>query len=244
VHFFDLVDISERDMTLVNPTSAQKVIDVGRAAGMKAGTRVIDFGSGFGEPLALWAGEFGIYGVGIEIRPKACERARASLQQRGLDQQIEIVCMAGVDYVFEPHGYDVATCIGASFVWGGFAPALAQLRKAIKPDGAVIIGEPYWLSSNVPAALARREGFFGEWELLAMMRAAGFDLMYVARASRDEWDRYERENWQGLIAWLRENPDHPERDEVARHLRNSQDEYLRFGREYFGWAMVVLTPAL
>lgn len=244
MNFFDLVDISERGMELVNPTSAQKVIDVGRAAGMNAGTRVIDFGSGFAEPLALWATEFSIHGVGIEIRPKACERARAKLQQRGLAQQIEIVCMAGADYVFEPSSYDVATCIGASFVWGGFEPALKQLRKAIKPDGAVIIGEPYWLSSAVPAELARREGFFTEWELLEMAQTEGFDMAYVARASHDEWDRYERENWQGLIAWLRENPSHPEHDDVLRHLRKSQDDYFRHNREYIGWAMYVLTPAM
>lgn len=244
MNFLDLVDISERGMELVNPTSAQKVIDVGRAAGMRSGIRVIDFGSGYAEPLALWAAEFGIHGVGIEIRPKACERARAKLQQRGLAEQIEIVCMAGADYAFEPHSYDVATCVGASFVWGGFGPALKQLRKAIKPNGVVIIGEPYWLSSEAPADLARREGFFAEWELLDLARAEGFDMMYVARASHDEWDRYERENWLGLIQWLRENPTHAERDDVLRHLRKSQEEYLRFGREFFGWAMYVLTPAI
>lgn len=242
--FFDLVDISERGMELVNPTSAQKVVDVGRAAGMNAGARVIDFGSGFAEPLALWAAEFGVHGVGIEIRPKACERARTKLQQRGLDKQIEIVCMAGADYRFESQGYDVATCIGASFIWGGFQPALQQLRKAIRPAGAVIIGEPYWLSSATPAEFARREGFFTEWELLEMARTEGFDMTYVARASHDEWDRYERENWQGLIAWLRENSSHPEREDVLRHLRRSQDDYFRYGRECTGWAMYVLTPAL
>lgn len=244
MNFFDLVNISERGMELVNPTSAQKVIDVGRAAGMSAGKRVIDFGSGYAEPLALWAAEFGIQGIGIEIRPLACERARAKLQERGLAAQIEIVCMAGADYPFVPQGYDVATCIGASFIWGGFAPALQQLRKAVKPGGAVIIGEPYWLSSHVPGELARRDGFFAEWELLDMARAAGFDLMYVARAGHDDWDRYERENWMALIQWLRENPSHAERDEVLRHLRKSQDDYLRYGREHIGWAMYVLTPAL
>lgn len=242
--FFDLVDISERNMELVNPTSAQKVIDVGRAAGMQAGTRVIDFGSGMAEPLALWAAEFGIHGVGIEIRPMSCERARAKLQQRGLAQQIEIVCMSGADFAFEPNSYDVATCIGATFIWGGFRPALQQLRKAVKPHGAVIVGEPYWLSSAVPAELVRRVGLFAEWELLDMARVEGFDLMYVARASHDEWDRYERENWVGLIQWLRENPEHAERDEVLRHLRKSQEEYLRYDREHIGWAMYVLTPAL
>jgi hypothetical protein len=68
-------------------------------------------------------------------------------------------------------------------------------------------------------------------------------MTFVARASQDEWDRYERENWQGLLAWLRENPDHPEREQVLDHLRASQDEYFRYGREHFGWAMFVLAPA-
>jgi SAM-dependent methyltransferase len=242
MNFLNLKDISERDMELVNPTSPEKVLAVGRAAGMSHGKRVIDFGCGFGEALALWAERYGIGGVGIDIRPKACERARAKMQARSLTERIEIACMNAAEHVFTPHTFDVAACIGASFIWGGYRPTLQHLREAIKPDGAVIIGEPYWLNSNVPPEYSRREQVHTEFELLQIAREEGFDVVYVARASHDEWDRYERDNWQGLMHWLRENPDHPDRQQVLDHLRGSQDEYFRYAREYFGWAMYVLVP--
>lgn len=241
MNFLDLKDISEQTMGLVNPTSTEKIIKIGAVAGLRAGSRVIDFGAGFGEALALWAERFGISGVGIEIRPKACERARQRLAAGGWSNQVEIVCGDAGQYAFEPHGYDVAACLGASFVFGGWQPCLRRLQDAVKPGGKLMVGEPYWLRSSVPPEYARSEpDVHTELELFQLARAEGLTVEYVVRASHDDWDRYEADNWQGLAQWLAENPDHPERDEVRRHLVDSQDWYARYGREYFGWAIYLL----
>ncbi len=61
------------------------------------------------------------------------------------------------------------------------------------------------------------------------------------RASHDDWDAYEAGNWHGLIRWLEENPDHSDRADVLGRLRDSQDEYLSFGRYHFGWAVYIIT---
>lgn len=107
----------------------------------------------------------------------------------------------------------------------------------------MIVGEPYW--HRQPGPEQKEQADFevhGEYELLQIMRQEGWDLAYVVRASRDDWDRYEAGNWQGLLRWLRENSDHPERQAVIDHLRESQDWYLNFAREYIGWAIYVLEP--
>jgi hypothetical protein len=83
-----------------------------------------------------------------------------------------------------------------------------------------------------------------EPDILRAMRAEGFDLETVLRASLDDWDRYQSDDWHGLILWLEENPDLPDRDQVINHLRQQQDEYLAYGREHIGWAMMVLAPAV
>ena len=70
----------------------------------------------------------------------------------------------------------------------------------------------------------------------------GFELEYVIRASQDDWDRYEAGNWHGLVRWLEDHPEHPERQAVVEHLHKVQDDYLRYGREHLGWAMYVLVP--
>lgn len=241
--FLELKDISERYLELVNPTSPEKILAVGRALRLTEASRVIDFGSGYGEALTLWADNFGIRGIGVDIREKACERARKKMMDRGLADRIEIICGNAAEYPFEPHTFDAATCIGASFIWNGYRPALRKLREAIKPDGKAAIGEPYWRTNSVPPDYSRNEtAVHTEHELLGIAREEGFDFEYMARASHDDWDHYEAENWRGLVRWIDENPNHPERDEVIRHLHESQDEYTRYAREYLGWAIYVLNP--
>ncbi len=53
--FLDLFDISEVEIELINPTSPEKLIEIGRIGGMTSGKTVIDFGCGYAEPLVLWA---------------------------------------------------------------------------------------------------------------------------------------------------------------------------------------------
>ena len=243
MEFFDLVNISERYMELVNPSTPEKTITFGKFLRLREGSRVIDFGCGYAEPLVLWAEHFGITGIGIDVREHACERARKKIAQKGLGDRLEIVCGKGADYPFEEGAFDAATCIGASFVWGGYRPTIRAMKRAIRAEGRLGIGEPYWLKDGVPAAYAEQVGsIYSEHELLQIAREEGFDFEYVVRANLDDWDRYEADNWHGLIRWINENPDHPEREQVIAHLHKIQDEYLTYRREYVGWAMYVLAP--
>jgi SAM-dependent methyltransferase len=243
MRFFDLVNISERYMELLNPSTPEKTIRFGKFLRLRENSRVIDFGCGYAEALVLWAEHFGITGTGIEVREHACERARARISEKGLSDRIEIVCASGADYSFAEQAFDVATCIGASFIWGGYRPAICAMRRAIHRDGRIGIGEPYWLKDSIPPEYAAQNtSVHSEYELLRITRQEGFDLECVVRASHDDWDRYESDNWHGLVRWIEENPEHPERDEVIQHLHTVQDEYLNYGRQYLGWAMYMLAP--
>ena len=53
--------------------------------------------------------------------------------------------MNGADFKpDEPHSLDLASCIGASWVFGGHANTLEALITTVRPGGWVIVGEPYW----------------------------------------------------------------------------------------------------
>ena len=241
--FFNLMSISHKYMELINPSTTEKIIKLGQILRLKEGSRIIDFGCGCAEPLSLWAEKFGIIGTGIDISEDFCDRARKKLAAKGLSDRIEIVCCRGADYVFEEVAFDAATCIGATFIFGGYRETIQALKRAVKSNGRLGIGETYWQTDQVPPEYAQKEtSTHSEPELLQMTRDEGFDLEYVVRASQDDWDRYYSDNWYGLIRWLEDNPAHPDRRQVLEHLHTDQDEYIRFMRKYMGWAMYALSP--
>ncbi len=241
MEFFDLMSIAHSYMEILNPSTPEKIIKLGRMLRLKKGSRVIDFGCGCAAPLILWAEEFNITGIGIDISVDFCERARQNLVSRGLSDRIEIVCSAGTDYIFEEAAFDAATCIGATFIFGGYQQTIKTIKRAVRQGGRLGIGETYWLCNQVHPVYAQQQTTtYTEPELARFTRNEGFELEYIVRASHDDWDRYVSDGWYGLIRWLEENPHHPDYEQVFKHLRTDQDDYLHFQRQYMGWAMYCL----
>ena len=243
MEFLDIMNISHRYIEILDPSTPEKVIKLGKQLKLKKGSRVIDFGCGCAEPLALWAEEYGITGIGIDISQDFCDRARKKLAKKGLSDKIEIVCASGAEYKFEEGAFDAATCIGATFAFGGYRQTVQAMKKAIRQNGRLGIGETHWLSNLVHPEYAQKQSTtHTESELLQFTRDEGFELEYIIRASQDDWDRYYSENWSGLLRWLEENPNHPDYEQVFNHFRTDQDDYLQFQRQYMGWAMYCLAP--
>jgi cyclopropane fatty-acyl-phospholipid synthase-like methyltransferase len=178
-------------MELLDPTSPEKIIQLGKLLKLKKGSRVIDFGCGCAEALTLWAEKFGVTGVGIDISKDFCDRAKDKLAKKGLSGQIEIVCSSGSDYAFEEGSFDAATCIGATFAFGGFQQTIQAMKRAIHQNGHIGIGETHWLSNQVSPHYAQNmTTTHTELELAQFTRNEGFELEYLIRASREDWDRY------------------------------------------------------
>ncbi len=116
------------------------------------------------------------------------------------------------------------------------------MKNAIEPGGKLVAGEVYWLQELVPPEIVKQDpGMLTEFELLQTVREEGFEVETVVRASHDDWDNYVSGDWVGLLRWIEENPDHPEREEVIRHFHKMQDKYFKYDRPYMGWAMYVLS---
>lgn len=243
MEFFDLMCISHRYMELLDPTTPEKIVQLGKLLKLKKGSRVIDFGCGCAESLILWAEKFDIIGVGIDISRDFCNRAKDKLATKGLSGQIEIVCSPASDYTFEEGSFDAATCIGATFAFGGFQQTIKAMKRAVHQNGRLVIGETHWLSNQVHPQYAQKQAStYTEPELAEFTRKEGFELEYIIRSSRDDWDRYVSDSWYGLIRWLEENPMHPDREQVFKFFRADQDDYLQFQSQYMGWALYCLAP--
>jgi SAM-dependent methyltransferase len=245
MEFSDLVTISQGTLEIMNPVSPEKIVTIGSKASIGKSSSVIEFGCGNGTILALWAEHFDISGTGIDIRCQACDKAREKLKAVGKWENFRVFCIDGAIYDSGGERYDLAVCLGASDIWGGFEDALYAMKEVLGPDGKIIIGERYWKNERVAPEFAREwPEIQTEYEILRIIRTAGFELSYVVRATEDDWDAYEAGIWQSCIAWIEDHPNHPDNMEVANYMHNIQDEYLAFGREYVGWAMYLLTPAL
>ena len=190
-----------------------------------------------------WAEKFGISGTGVDISTPLCEGANEKITKHGLSDRIELVNKPGSEFIPERPGYDVATCIGATFIWDSSRSAIQAMKKVVRPSGKLAIGEVYWLKEGIPQEYLDKSGAdiaMFEHELLQITMEEGYDIEYIVRASLDDWDRYNTGRWHNLIRWIHENPVHPDRQEIINHLHVQQEKYLRYEREYLGWAIYIL----
>src|SRR3970040_2310932 len=73
-------------------------------------------------------------------RSYGSRRARARVRRRGL----WLVRGAGAGY--RPPAskrFDIALCLGASWIWGGYVGTLRGLLRLTAPGGRVLVGEPF-----------------------------------------------------------------------------------------------------
>jgi SAM-dependent methyltransferase len=241
-------DITHRDHVVCNPTSLAKLDELIELLDLAVVPRVLDIACGKGELLLRlaerWgrgpAGE-GFRGIGIDISPFQIAELREAAARRAPAAHLELLEMGGADYPPEPASFDLACCLGASWIFGGHAGTLRALREATKPGGQVLVGEPFWCREPDPAYLAsagfRRDEFGTHAENVASGVAEGLTPLLALVSNGDEWDRYETLQWRAAARYAAANPDDPDVPELLSRVERSRHEYLTWGRDALGWAI-------
>lgn len=236
-------DATHADHVFCNPTSAPKIDELGRVLGLAPGQRVLDIACGFAECLVRWHERHGISGVGVDLSPYAIRRAEARRRQRAPDADLRLLEMPGAEYEAGAE-FDVAMCLGASWIWNGFVGTLEALRRFVKPGGHVVSGEPFWISDPPDEYLAadnlRRDQFFTLEGCRRTVEDLGFQPVWMTVSTLEEWDAYELRQTPALERFARANPDHPDLPRM-RAMRAAADEvYERWGRDHCGFAIWAL----
>ncbi len=226
--------VAERDHEIQNPTSAEKIRLLGERLRLDSSKRILDVASGRGGPALILAEQFGCRVTGVERAEEffeaACERSRA----RGLDSLVEFVHADARDFPLEREAYDVAMCLGASFIWNGLQGTLAALAPAVRGGGYVCVGEPYWRRWPLPGHIDAGE-YVPLDTTVERFEEAGLAAVTLIAADEDDWDRYVTLSWRALEEWLAEHND----EEIRRQYDEHKQQYLSWQRELLGWAIFV-----
>ena len=224
-----------------NPTSPDKIRLLGERLALNPDAHVLDVASGRGGPALLLAQTYGCRVTCVEASEDFVRAAHARVSAAGLQHRIEVIHADAREYPLAAATYDAALCLGASFVWGGLERTVAHLMPAVRPQGFVVVGEPYWRTWPLPDNVEPDEGydFTTLAETTLRFESCGAELVTAIVSSEDDWDRYETLHWLTLDAWLRDHPDDPDAASFAEMGRRDKARYLKWQRDNLGWAILV-----
>jgi SAM-dependent methyltransferase len=237
--------IRERDHRIHDPFSVEKLAVLGRAIRLREGDRILDLACGSGEMLCTWARDHQIGGTGVDISSAFIAHAVTRAEALGVVGRVAFEHADAAGYVGTPV-YDVAACLGATWIGGGVAGMIGLLELSLRAGGMVLIGEPYWIKEPPDDETVRgchassRSDFRDLPSLVRQFGELGWDLVEMVLANPDDWDRYSGAQWLSVRRFLNEHPD----DEMAAEMRAELDDaplrHVTYQREYLGWGVFAL----
>ena len=237
-------DITHRGHVVCNPISEEKLACLVDLLHLPAAARVADIACGKGEFLMRLVEAYGVHGAGVDISPFFVAEAERRLRARVPQAAITFTRMDGACFKPDnPNSLALASCIGASWIFGGYAQTLDALLGMVEPDGWVIVGEPYWLrepsDEYLRASGLKRDAFGSHAENVEAGERRGLDLVHTLVSSKDDWDRYEGLQWYAVADYARTDEDDADLPELLERVAREKSIYLRWGREALGWAIYV-----
>jgi SAM-dependent methyltransferase len=244
-------DITHRDHVVCNPTSLEKVERIVALLDLPDEPRVLDIACGKGELLLRVGERYGgteggrFHGTGVDTSPFHLRELREKAARRIPEADLTFLEMNGADYRPEPASVDLASCVGASWIFDGHRGTLTYLATAVRPGGLVLVGEPFWIKP--PAAEYLAVGKIGASDFATHddnVRAGqelGLMPLLALTSSADDWDWYETLQWRAAARYATANPDDPDVPELLERVATARDAYLRWGRDTLGWALYLFS---
>jgi SAM-dependent methyltransferase len=235
--------ITHADHVVCNPTSSERFDDVIALLDLPPGAHAWEAACGKGELLVRLAERWGVRGTGVDRSPYeiAVARERAAARAPGA----ELTFIEGDAAVHPPElaSVDLAVCLGASWIWGGYRGTLAALRGFARPGGLILAGEPHWRREPDPAYLAAAGLAAGDFSTLhgnvEIAAEEGLALLYALPSRDEDWDRYEFLQIRAAERWALSHPEDQDVGELLSRARRGNDAYLRWGRDTLGWSIYV-----
>lgn len=242
MNIVDFFSIIEANHTFQNPTSKTKLDWLTDYCNIQDGQRILDLGCGKAWLLRRIISRHDVEADGIEFIPGFANEAQALAAKQASKGKLNIMTADARTVEPKPGRYDLGLCIGASFAIGSFEDMLGWLRPQIRAGGMMAVGDIYARALPVPEKSAKHFSGGAQRSLqdtADMLDRDGLRLVGMIDSSLEDWDRYESQHWHAGDQWMRNNPDHPERDDFQAMLQTFKNEHIHSDRDALGWALFV-----
>ena len=237
--------IREKPHLYCNPLDKEKFETLLHLLRLKPSSTVLDIACGKGEFLVRLAELYSITGVGVDISPYFTQEAQTKAKHRLPNASLAFIQLDAKNYKPpEDLLFELTACMGATWIWNGYKGTLEALRDMTKPDGTVIIGEPYWLKTPDPEYLKidnmRKETYAdSHYDNIKTAEALGLTCVYTIVSTQQDFDQYEALGWWAITQYAEANATDPDLPEILERMKREKYVYLEWQRDTMGWALYV-----
>jgi len=237
-------DITHKFHVFCNPMSEEKFERFCNLLNLPRETRVLDIACGKGEALVRLAEKYDISGVGVDLSPFCINDCRKKHQERAPETDLKFIELDGAKY--QPASgelFDVAMCVGASWIFEDHAGTLRALKRMTRPGGLVIVGEPFWLkepdAEYLETSKMTHDSFRLHAENVLQGEEMGLSCLYTLVSNKDDWDHYETLQWWAVGNYIQSHMYDPDNQELLEKTKIAKDIYLKWGRDIISWGVYI-----
>jgi precorrin-6B methylase 2 len=236
--------IAHRHHEFGNPISKEKLMKMIELVALKPQDKVIDIGAGKCELLIRLVENYQVSATAIELYDGAIEDAKSRARGRIPEGSIEFIvndARVAVESC-KKEGYDLGICIGSNHALGGLESTIKTLKRLVKKDSYILIGEGYW-KQRPSAEYLKALGDADESELkthsenVKVGGELGLIPLWSYGVNDDDWDNYEWLYSMSIENYCHENPNDPDREAMLQRIRSWRSTYLQWGRDTLGFGM-------
>lgn len=236
--------IAHRNHAFSNPINETKMMKMIQMMPFEPNMKVIDIGAGKCELIIRLVEEFNISGTAIELYVGAIEEAKLKAMNRIPEDRIDFVVDDASLAVkrCEADEFDIGICIGSTHALGGLESTLETMKRFVKKDGYILIGEGYWKKTPSKEYLEALGGadeseLKSHQENVMVAEELGLIPLWSYVANEDDWDDYEWLYSSSIENYCFENPDDPDKDAMLERIRKWRRTYLKWGRDTLGFGL-------
>jgi SAM-dependent methyltransferase len=228
---------------ICNPMRPEDLSTVIDALGPTDRTHAIDIACGHGDLLLEMAQRAAIWGVGVDLSPWVLIRARDRALRTDLRGSLEWWLGEGKAIPRRPD-WDIATCLGASWIWHGFEGTVRALSSRLRPGGRLAVGD-LRLRSTADRDRLKADGLSEmataatRDEQAAILRASGLDVISEMVAPDEAWEQYHRTINESAETFALEHPEADYRDLAAEWMEDFERD-----REYLTWSVWIARKSI